>query len=107
MRARFDVAVVDKKKLTDGMCVCARVRVRPCVRACVHVSVLAQFEHVVLEHVGSPAFVAAAAKKKREEEAQEEEEQRLKEAEARRKTQEQAAAAEKEEEERSLLNPKP
>jgi hypothetical protein len=70
----------------------------------------------LLEHVGSPAFLAAAAKKKREEEAQaaadaaeaglkraqEEEEQRLKEREDKTRREEEAAAHRQSEEELRL-----
>ena len=42
------LSVMKKKKILKGACVC--------VRACVRVGVFAHFKHVVLEHVGSPAF---------------------------------------------------
>ncbi len=48
------LSVMKKKKILKGACV--RVCVCACVRACVRVGVFAHFKHVVLEHVGSPAF---------------------------------------------------
>ena len=49
--AQFDV-VCHEEEEDSQRCVCVCV----CVRACVRVGVFAHFKHVVLEHVGSPAF---------------------------------------------------